>query len=86
MRGLIDSRSGSWYKMQTDSWYLERRIYLIVGINLTLGSSLVMFHSPWWLLYTGFVGTASVIFALTGFCIMAHILWKRGKEPRLGRE
>jgi hypothetical protein len=76
------------YRMQTDAWYLERRIYLVVGINLTIASVLSLLHSPWWLLFTGFVGGAMVWFAATGFCIMANGLYRLGAEPRLapGRE
>ena len=48
--------------MQTDRWYLERRIYLAVGINLTIASVLSLVHSPWWLLFPGFVGAAMVWF------------------------
>lgn len=71
------------YFMQTDRWYLERRIYLAVGINLTVASVLSLLHSPWWLLFTGFVGGAMVWFAGTGFCIMANGLYWLGAEPRL---
>jgi len=74
---------GRWYFMQTDRWYLERRIYLAVGINVCLASALSLLHSPWWLAFTGFVGTAMVWFALTGFCIMANGLYWMGAEPRL---
>jgi hypothetical protein len=74
---------GRWYFMQTDRWYLERRIYLAVGINICLASALSLLHSPWWLAFTGFVGTAMVWFALTGFCIMANGLYWLGAEPRL---
>ncbi|MEK6688672.1 MAG: hypothetical protein AABZ01_09470, partial [Gemmatimonadota bacterium] len=59
---------GQLYFMQTDRWYLERRIYLAVGINLTVASGLSLVHSPWWLLFTGFVGGAMVWFAATGYC------------------
>ena len=69
--------------MQTDRWYLERRIYLAVGINLTVASVLSLVHSPWWLLFTGFVGGAMVWFAATGYCIMANGLYWLGAEPRL---
>jgi hypothetical protein len=72
-----------WYLMQTDRWYLERRIYLAVGINLTIASILSLVHSPWWLAFTGFVGGAMVWFAATGFCIMANGLYWLGAEPRL---
>ncbi len=74
---------GRWYFMQTDKWYLERRIYLAVGINLTVASVLSLVHSPWWLGFTGFVGGAMVWFAATGFCIMANGLYWLGAEPRL---
>jgi len=76
-------KPGEVYLMQTDRWYLERRIYLVVGINLLIASSLSLLHSPWWLGFTGFVGVAMVWFAATGFCIMANGLYWLGAEPRL---
>jgi hypothetical protein len=72
-----------WYLMQTDAWYLERRIYLAVGINISIASVLSLVWSPWWLAFTGFVGAAMVWFAATGFCIMANGLYWLGAEPRL---
>ena len=69
---------GDVYLMQTDRWYLERRIYLAVGFNLVIASSLSLLHSPWWLAFTGFVGGAMVWFAATGFCIMANGLLAGG--------
>jgi len=76
-------RPGQLYFVQTDSWYLERRIYLAVGINVSLASCLSLMHSPWWLAFTAFVGGAMVWFAATGFCIMANGLYWLGAEPRL---
>jgi hypothetical protein len=52
-----------WYFMQTDRWYLERRIYLAVGININVALALVLAHSAWWTLFTVFVGGAMVWFA-----------------------
>lgn len=78
-----DWAPGQRYLMQTDRWYLERRIYLAVGLNLCIASALSLLHSPWWLAFTGFVGTAMVWFAATGFCIMANGLYWLGAEPRL---
>jgi hypothetical protein len=72
-----------WYFMQTDRWYLERRIYLAVGINISIASVLSIVFSPWWLTFTAFVGVAMVWFAVTGFCIMANGLYWSGAEPRL---
>jgi hypothetical protein len=76
-------KSGDLYLMQTDSWYLERRIYVAVGINLTLASLLSLLHSPGWLFFTAFVGGAMLWFAGTGFCIMANALYRMGAKPRL---
>ena len=71
------------YRMQTDAWYLERRIYMAVGINISVASVLSLVHSVWWLSFTAFVGGAMVWFAATGFCIMANGLYWLGAEPRL---
>jgi hypothetical protein len=78
-----DWAPGKLYLLQTDRWYLERRIYLVVGFNLIVASVLSLLHSPWWLVFTGFVGGAMVWFAATGFCIMANGLYWLGAEPRL---
>ena len=82
MLGATPDRGG-WYFMQTDKWYLERRIYLAVGININIASVLSLLHSAWWLAFTGFVGVAMVWFAATGYCIMANGLYWLGAEPRL---
>jgi hypothetical protein len=74
------------YIMQTDRWYLERRIYLAVGINISIASALILTYSKWFALFTGFVGGAMVWFAATGFCVMANGLYWLGSEPRLTPE
>jgi hypothetical protein len=86
MLGRSAPTPGNLYFMQTDRWYLERRIYLAVGNNISIASVLSIVHSPWWLLFTGFVGLAMVWFAATGFCIMANSLYWLGAEPRLAPE
>lgn len=83
MLGAKATPRGSFYFMQTDRWYLERRIYLAVGININIASVLTLVHSLWWLSFTAFVGAAMVWFAATGFCIMANGLYWLGAEPRL---
>ena len=85
MLGEKTNRDG-WYFMQTDRWYLERRIYLAVGININIASVLSLVHNTWWLAFTGFVGVAMVWFAATGYCIMANGLYWLGAEPRLAPE
>jgi hypothetical protein len=74
------------YFLQIDRWYLERRIYLAVGINISVASILVLALSPWWTMFTLFVGGAMVWFAATGYCIMANALYWLGAEPRLNPE
>lgn len=86
MLGRAPEQPGDLYLMRTDAWYLERRIYLVVGINMTIASVLSIVHSQWWLTFTGFVGVAMVWFAGTGFCIMANGLYWLGAEPRLAPE
>jgi hypothetical protein len=86
MLGERAQTRGNFYFMQTDRWYLERRIYLAVGINISVASVLSLVHSPWWLSFTGFVGGAMVWFAATGYCIMANGLYWLGAEPRLAPE
>ena len=79
----VGKPKSKWYRMQTDRWYLERRIYLAVGINISIASVLSIVYSPWWLTFTAFVGVAMIWFAATGFCIMANGLYWLGAEPRL---
>ena len=84
LRGrLADPDRPGGYVMRHDSWYLERRIYPTVGVNITIGSILSLVWSPWWLAFTAFVGVAMVWFAFTGFCILANVLYWIGAEPRL---
>jgi Inner membrane protein YgaP-like, transmembrane domain len=79
---------GKWnglYFMENNEWFLERYIYVFVGVNLSISSMLARFVSPYWLYFTGFVGTATILFAFTGFCIMANFLYRLGLEPRMCR-
>ncbi len=86
MLGAAAQTRWNLYFMQTDRWYLERRIYLAVGINISVASVLSLVHSAWWLTFTGFVGAAMGWFAATGYCIMANGLYWLGAEPRLAPE
>lgn len=71
--------------IKTDEWYIERVIYLFAGIFTLVSTALAFFHSIYWLIFTAFVGINLVIFALTGFCLMANILYKLGLKTRLNR-
>ena len=86
-KAMLDTDDAKpWYRMQTDKWYLERRIYLAVGINISVASILVLTYSPWVTAFPIFVGSAMVWFAATGFCVMANGLYWLGAEPRLNPE
>ena len=70
------------YMAKTDSWYLERVIWLVAGSIILLSLALAYFFSPYWLLLTAFVGINLIIFAVTGFCIMANLLVKAGFKSK----
>jgi hypothetical protein len=86
MLGSATPTPGNLYFLQTDRWYLERRIYIVVGVNISLASILVLAWTPWWMLFTFFVGGAMVWLVLTGYCIVANALYWLGAEPRLNPE
>lgn len=72
------------YMARTDKWYLERIIWLVAG-TFTLGGTIgAYFHSQLWLILTALVGINLLIFAFSGFCIMANILYALGARPRTG--
>lgn len=66
------------YIAKTDTWYLERVLWLVAGIMILLSLALGYFVSKYWLLLTAFVGLNLIVLALTGFCIMANILVNLG--------
>jgi len=72
------------YMGNTDTWYLERIVFLIAGILALTSGVLAWVYSPYWLILTILVGVNLIIFATTGFCLMANILYKLGVQPRCG--
>ena len=71
------------YMAKTDGWYLERIIWLVAGVFTLSSAILAWLHSLWWLILTALVGVNLIIFALTGFCIMANILYALGARSRI---
>jgi len=57
---------------------LERWIRLIAGTFVLLSLILSQVHSPYWLLFTAFVGLNLFQSALTRWCLMEDILRKLG--------
>jgi predicted PurR-regulated permease PerM len=65
--------------MKTDSF-----IRVLAGFMVLLSVALAHFVSPWWLLFTCFVGVNLIQSAFTGFCPPAMLARKLGllKEDR----
>jgi len=62
---------------------LERWIRLVAGMFVLVSLLLSQVHSPYWLLFTAFVGLNLFQSSLTGWCLMENILRKLGvKEQR----
>jgi len=57
---------------------LERWIRLIAGSFVTISVVLSYVHSPYWLLFTLFVGLNLFQSALTRWCLMEEVLRKLG--------
>ncbi|MEO6873416.1 MAG: DUF2892 domain-containing protein [Opitutaceae bacterium] len=53
-------------------------IRLFAGSMVLLSVALVYFVSPWWLLFTCFIGVNLIQSALTGFCPPSLVLRKLG--------
>jgi hypothetical protein len=73
------------YLLRTDTWYLERILFLIAGCVNSVSIVLVLLHSTYWLILTGFVSANLLVLASTGFCPSAIMLSKAGVKCRLGR-
>ena len=57
---------------------VERWIRLIAGTFVMASVALAVWASPWWLLFTFFVGANLFQSALTQWCLMEKILIKLG--------
>jgi hypothetical protein len=71
------------YLLRTDSWYLERLLFLTAGIITLLSALLAWAHSSYWLILTILVGLNLLVLALTGFCPAANLFYKLGVKPKL---
>jgi hypothetical protein len=57
---------------------MDSKIRLIAGSFILISVILAVWVSPWWLLFTAFVGLNLVQSSLTGWCLMEDILRKTG--------
>ena len=56
--------------------YRERIVRLVAGTFILVSLTLGLLHSPYWFIFTGFVGLNLFQSALTGWCLMDDILRK----------
>ena len=57
---------------------LDRLIFAVAGSFILLSAPLAVFHSPYWLFFTVFVGANLLQASFTGFCPLAVVLKKAG--------
>lgn len=60
---------------------LDRAIFAFAGVMILASLALTYIHSPYWLLFTAFVGLNMLQAAFTGFCPAAMIFKKLGIAP-----
>ncbi|GBF39671.1 YgaP family membrane protein [Leptospira johnsonii] len=70
----------------TQSWYLERVLFLIAGSVSLIGLLIANFLSPWGLVLNLLVGINMMLFSLVGFCPMAFILTRLGIPKKCGSD
>ena len=59
---------------------VERALRMIAGFFVMLSALLAYMHSPYWLLFTAFVGLNLFQSAFTNWCPMVWILGKAGLQ------
>ena len=57
---------------------IDRAVFAFAGCMVLLSAALVYFVSPWFLLFTAFVGLNMLQSAFTGFCPAAMIFKSMG--------
>ena len=60
------------------SMNIDRLVLTIAGSFILLSVLLSVFHSPYWLFFTAFVGANLLQASFTGFCPLAIMLKKAG--------
>ena len=53
---------------------MERKVRAIAGTLLLVSLALAHWVSPWWLLFSAFIGLNLLQSSLTGWCLMEDIL------------
>ena len=64
---------------------IERWIRIIAGSFILISLALAHWVSPWWLLFTAFVGLNLIQSGITRWCLMEDILRKCGVKDAANR-
>lgn len=62
------------YRQETSSWYLERVLFLIAGIFVTISAILILSGFQSLIYFILLVGVLLLVFAISGYCPMAIML------------
>jgi hypothetical protein len=60
---------------------IDRAVLSFAGFMVLLSALLVWLFSPWWLLFTAFVGINMMQASATGFCPAAMVFKAMGAKP-----
>jgi hypothetical protein len=60
---------------------IDRAVMAMAGTFILVTVALGYYHSPYWLLFTAFVGLNLLQSSFTGFCPAAMIFKKMGLKP-----
>ena len=60
---------------------IDRTVFAAAGTFILISLALGLLHSPWWFLFTAFVGLNMLQAAFTGFCPLAKLLKAFGLRP-----
>lgn len=60
---------------------IDRFVFRIAGVMILVSLALGVYVSPYWFLFTAFVGANLLQSSFTGFCPLAVILKKLGVQP-----
>jgi len=60
---------------------LDRAVLAFASVMILVSVALAQMVSPWWWLFTAFIGLNMLQSSFTGFCVPAIILRKLGVKP-----
>lgn len=60
---------------------IDKLVFAIAGTFILISVVLSQVHSVYWLWFTAFVGLNLLQASVTGFCPLAIVLKKTGREP-----